>query len=162
MPKKPIQVTDPDGKVYKYSYAEYKKFYQERRDKELKEEIIKALKKNFDKLEGDGHGVFKVYEYIVDIGLPEEFVVPFARKHYSDFSDYKNTLTDSNGSIMDYCWGINNLDILYALCDIVGWDKQQKDLDARLYGRGGRARVCKANLALKLNILSKKEALKII
>ena len=64
------------------------------------------------------------------------------------YESYKETLFDNDGSIVDYIFGVNNLDILDDLCRVIGWDNGKKSLYYSLYGRGSQAEVCIENINL--------------
>ena len=145
-----ITITDPKtGKETKYSYKDFKSKFQEDRNKKIKEEIVKALKTNYKKLDDTGHGIIAPCFYIREIGLPDEYVFKFAEKHYSNYESYKETLFDNDGNIADYIFGVNNLDILDDLCRVIGWDDGKKSLCYSLYGRGSQAEVCLENIKLQ-------------
>tara|TARA_A100001515_G_C4507709_1_gene188949 strand:+ start:144 stop:602 length:459 start_codon:yes stop_codon:yes gene_type:complete len=144
-----ITITDTKtGKKNKYSYEDFKSKFQEDRNKQIKDEILKALETNYKKLDDTGHGIIAPCFFIKKIGLPDEYVFKFAKKHYSNYDSYKETLFDNDGNIVDYIFGVNNLDILDNLCRVIGWDKDKKSLYYSLYGRGSQAEVCIENINL--------------
>mgnify|MGYP003139989192 CR=1 FL=1 len=152
-----ITHTAKDGTETKYTVRQYRKFFAETKGKELQEEIIKALKDNLDKLDSSGHNINDPTHYINDVKLPAEFICNFARKHYSNYSDYKSTLYDRSGSMVDYIFGCNNLSVLSSLCNIVGWDKAIYEHYCHVSGRGFSASLCYQNLVKQLNYQSKKD-----
>lgn len=84
------------------------------KQKEIKKQIEKALKENFQ-LEKDGHGIY-LPEYYYQIGFPPEFVDKFVKEHYSD-GTIKGTI-HSDGKTKQVAIGVYNLDILQALAEL--------------------------------------------
>ena len=145
-----ITHTAKDGTITKYTNRQYRKFFAAKKGKELQEEIIKALRENLDKIDNSVHNINDPTHYINDVKLPAEYVFRFAYKHYSNYSDYKSTLYDRRGNMVDYIFGCNNLSVLESLCGIVGWDKDIYEKYACVSGRGFSAGLCYQNLVLKL------------
>jgi len=130
--------------------TEYRKYFEEERHEELKKEIFKSLKKNFSKLECDGHGIYFAKHYLVDLELPEDIVLPLITKHKSRYSEgHKGIIYDDRGNILDYMYGINNLSMLHHLCSLLG----ANDYDTK-HGRGSQAAQYVGALKRKLNIKS--------
>ena len=67
----------------KMSIKEFREYFEEERNSELKELVFKSLKKNFSKIEPDGHGIYYAKYYLVDLELPEDVVLPLVQKHLS-------------------------------------------------------------------------------
>ena len=128
------------------SFEDFRKNFQKERDEQIKKDIIKALQKNYKKLSDSGHSVMAPSFYIDKIGLPDEYVFQFTRKHYSKYHDYKQTMFDQNNNILDYVFGVYNLEILKSLCEIVGWKEDKPELFFSLWGRGSQAEVCIENI----------------
>jgi hypothetical protein len=129
---------------------EYRKYFEEERNKEIKEKVFKSLKKNFSKLECDGHGIYFAKHYLVDLELPEDIVLPMITKHKSIYSEgHTGIIYGDNGHIIDYMYGINNLSMLYCLCDLL----EANDYDSK-HGRGSQAAQLYSALKRKLNIKS--------
>ena len=97
------------------SFEDFRKNFQKERDEQIKKDIIKALQKNYKKLSDSGHSVMAPSFYIDKIGLPDEYVFQFTRKHYSKYHDYKQTMFDQNNNILDYVFGVYNLEILIII-----------------------------------------------
>ena len=130
--------------------TEYRKYFEEEKLKEIKEKVFESLKKNFSKLECDGHGIYFAKHYLVDLELPEDIVLPLITKHKSKYSEgHTGIIYGDNGSIIDYMYGINNLSMLYKLCSLLG----ANDYDSK-HGRGSQAAQCYGALRRKLNIKS--------
>jgi hypothetical protein len=143
-----IRVNKKTGKKEEVSYEVFKKEYAEQRNNQIKKDVVKALQKNYKKLDDSGHAIIPPSFYVNKIGLPEEYVYQFSCKHYSKYNDYKTTLYDQNNNVIDYIFGVYNLDILKSLCFLIGWNKDKKDLFFSLWGRGSQAEVCIENINL--------------
>ena len=129
---------------------EYRKYFEEERNKVIKENVFKSLKKNFSKLECDGHGIYYAKHYLVDLELPEDIVIPMITKHKSRYSEgHTGIIYADNGHILDYMYGINNLSMLHYLCSLLG----ANDYDTK-HGRGSQAAQYVGALKRKLNIKS--------
>ena len=127
--------------------TEYRKYFEEEKLKEIKEKVFESLKKNFSKLECDGHGIYFAKHYLVDLELPEDLVVPMINKHKSRYSQgHKGIIYGDNNNILDYMYGINNLSMLYRLCDLLG----VTDYDSK-HGRGSQAQVIYSALKRKIS-----------
>ena len=141
----------PDGKVKKWKIKDFRKYYAEKHNEYLSTLIIEALKKNLHELSSSGHDIMMPSYYVSKVGLPDEYVYKFAHKHLSDYRYHTSTLYNSDGSLADYIFGVNNLSILESLCNIVGWDKSLHEDYVRFNGRGRIAGVCYQNLVKKLD-----------
>ena len=148
-----INVYNPErfGETKKtMNITEYRKYFEEEKLKEIKEKVFESLKKNFSKLECDGHGIYFAKHYLVDLELPEDLVVPMIHKHKSRYSQgHKGIIYGDNNNILDYMYGINNLSMLYRLCSLLG----ANDYDSK-HGRGSQAAQYYGALQRKLNIKS--------
>jgi hypothetical protein len=142
-------ITKKDGTKLRLLKKEFKKYFADLMAAELKVEILKAVKENVKELDADGHSVYPPEIYIRDVKLPAEFVFELTQKHYSDYSDFKGTLTNSKFGLMDYVFGVNNLSMLHRLCNIVGWKKENREAASHMLGRGSEARVLHKNLVEK-------------
>ena len=134
------------GKKEKISYEDFRKNFQKERDEQIKKDILKALQKNYKKLSDNGHEIIAPSFFIDKIELPDEYVFQFTRKHYSKYGDYKKTMFDQNDNVLDYVFGVYNLEILKSLCEIVGWKEDKHELFFSLWGRGSQAEVCIENI----------------
>ena len=106
--------------------------------------------KNFSKIETDGHGIYYAKYYLVDLELPEDVVLPLVQKHKSRYSEgHTGIIYGDNGHILDYMYGVNNLSMLYKLCDLL----DATDYDSK-HGRGAQAAQLVSALHKKLNIKS--------
>ena len=102
----------------------------------------------YKKLEDTGHNILSASFYINTIELPEEYVLGHVHKHYSNYSDPKEILYDKDGNVVDFLYGIYNLDILKSICEMIGWHKDKQNLFYSLWGRGAKAEVCIENINL--------------
>ena len=143
-----IRVNEKTGKKEKISYDVFKNQYKKERYNRIKKDVIKVLQKNYKKLEDTGHGILSASFYINTVGLPEEYVLGHAHKHYSNYNNPKEILYDNNGNVVDYLYGIYNLDILQSICKMIGWHKDKLNLFYSLWGRGSKAEVCIENINL--------------
>jgi len=141
-----LTCTTKDGKEIKLKNKEFKKYFAAAQAERVLAEVMKALKENAKELEADGHSVIPPEHYILDVKLPSEFVFSMTRKHYSDYSDFKGTLTNSKYGVMDYVFGVNNLEMLEKLAYFVGWTKGHKETYSNMFGRGSAARVAHKNI----------------
>ena len=134
----------------KMSIKEFREYFEEERNSELKELVSKSLKKNFSKIEPDGHGIYYAKYYLVDLELPEDVVLPLVQKHKSRYSEgHTGIIYGDNGHILDYMYGVNNLSMLFKLCDLL----DATDYDSK-HGRGAQAAQLVSALHKKLNIKS--------
>ena len=143
-----VKVNEKTGKKEKISYDVFKNQYKKERYNRLKKDVIKVLQKNYKKLEDTGHNILSASFYINTIELPEEYVLGHVHKHYSNYSDPKEILYDKDGNVVDFLYGIYNLDILKSICEMIGWHKDKQNLFYSLWGRGAKAEVCIENINL--------------
>ena len=134
------------GKKTKISYENFREHFQKEKDEQIKKNILKALQKNYKKLSDNGHEIIAPSFFIDKIELPDEYVFQFTRKHYSNYDDYKKTMFDQNNNVIDYVFGVYNLEILKSLCEVIGWSKDKHELYHSLWGRGSQAEVCIENI----------------
>ena len=120
------------GKKEKISYEDFRKNFQKERDEQIKKDILKALQKNYKKLSDSGHDIIAPSFYIDKIGLPDEYVF--------------QTMFDQNDNVLDYVFGVYNLEILNSLCDVIGWSEDKREMYLSLWGRGSQAEVCIENI----------------
>jgi len=107
-----------------------------------KEKVIEFL----NECGGDGWTIFAPSAY-TDLGFSLDELKPIIKEHESNRADYKETIFDSKGGVMDKCEGIYNLDFLY-------WFARKLDIDtavASFFGRGSNARALSAAILNKLN-----------
>ena len=142
-----------DGKKVKIKNKDFKKYFADLMAEHSRVEILKALKENINELDGDGHSILDPEFYITKVKLPSEFVFRYSDKHYSDFRDYKSTITNTKFGVCDYIFGVYNLSMLEALCRVVGWDKELRETYSNMSGRGFMARVCLDNLKKQIELL---------
>ena len=98
--------------------------------------LVVGLIKNFDKIRelADGHSICSPSWYTEAFGIADEYFSDMIEKHYSDYSDHTTILWDSNGSPLDYVYGVSNARFLNRLAG-------RFDLDTGdFYGRGKTAR----------------------
>ena len=81
------------------SFEDFRKNFQKERDEQIKKDIIKALQKNYKKLSDSGHSVMAPSFYTDKIGLPDEYVFQFTRKHYSKYHDYQTNIRKSHQKV---------------------------------------------------------------
>lgn len=110
----------------------------------FEKELTKMLKESFEKsidndeqpcLDDSGHEIIDPTYYYQF--MPTEFVDQFSKEHYSDFSDYKETIS-KDGKTKQVVKGVFNLDILYGVCKELGINTKSADM---FFGRGRRARM---------------------
>ena len=140
-----IQRDPKTGKETKIKNKDFRKLFQQKMDEKLRADVLEALKKNHDKLEPCGHSIMSPMFFINEIGMPDEFVFKYTRKHYSNYRCHKETLY-VNGSIVDYIFGVNNLWMLEILSGMVGWDKDLYQEYIHKNGRGRLAGICVENI----------------
>lgn len=148
-----LTFTNKEGKEFKIKNKDFKKYFADLMAEHSRVAILKALKENVNELEGDGHSINDPEFYITKVKLPSEFVFENTSKHYSDFSDYKSTISNSKFGVCDYVFGVNNLYILEDLCRVVGWDKDLRESYVNKTGRGFMARVCLDNIKKQIELL---------
>ena len=108
-----------------------------------KEILFEALKdvneKDYWEVMGDAHTIFKPSAFI-DLGLPEEFVMNYARTYKSDTSNPKYTIYDEEGQVIKDVQGVMSQSIADALVRVFGLHGAQQDA-ADKFGRGSALRV---------------------
>lgn len=96
-------------------------------DSTMKPQIEKLL----ETIGGDGHTIWKPS---ILKGFSEAIQERFIRKVKSNKKDYKSTIFDNNGNVLDECEGIYGLSLLGTICNDLGLDYDSK------IGRGFQAR----------------------
>ena len=108
--------------------------------KEILFEAIKDVnEKDYWEVMGDAHTIFKPQAFI-DLGLPEEFVMNYARTYKSDTSNPKYTIYDEEGEVIKDVQGVMSQSIAYALVRVFGLHGAQQDASDK-FGRGSALRV---------------------
>ena len=146
-----------NGETIKLKNKQFKKYFADLMDSQLRSEILKALKQNVKELDGDGHSIEDPKFYINNVGLPTEFVFGVAQKHYSDFRNPKSTITNNKFGVCDYVFGVSTLSMLERLANIVGWDSELRERYSNLSGRGFMARVCLDNIKKQIESINEKD-----
>lgn len=90
--------------------------------------LIKSLIK---KIGNDGHTIWKSS---ILKSFPEGLQERFVKTVKSNKKDYKSTIFDSNGKVLDECEGIYGLSLLGTICNDLGLEYEGK------IGRGFQAR----------------------
>ena len=108
-----------------------------------KEILFEALKdvneKDYWEVMGDAHTIFKPSAF-TDLGLPEEFVMNYARTYKSDTSHPKATIYHEDGSIIKDVHGVMSSSIADALVRVFGLHGAQQDASEK-FGRGSALRI---------------------
>ena len=108
-----------------------------------KEILFEALtdvnEKDYWEVMGDAHTVFKPSAF-TDLGLPEEFVMNYARTYKSDTSSPKSTIYGDNGEVIHSVQGVMSSSIADALVRAFGLHGAQQDASEK-FGRGSALRV---------------------
>jgi hypothetical protein len=115
-----------------------------------KEEMIKVLKNNFF-IDGDGHTIFSPDHFIKN-GFSPEFVDINTVVHTSGEEPKEKILV--NGEVVDVLEGIYNLDMLYAIAQLIEADRTIAFSKA---GRGYQARALVAAIEDVVQPLEKEE-----
>ena len=96
-------------------------------DNTMKPQIEKLL----ETIGNDGHTIWKPS---VLKNFSEDIQNRFIKVQKSNKKDYKSTIFDNNGKVMDECEGIYGLSLLGTICNDLGLDYESK------IGRGFQAR----------------------
>lgn len=108
-----------------------------------KEILFEAIKnsneKDYWEVMGDAHTIFKPSAF-TDLGLPEEFVMNYARTYKSDTSNPKYTIYDEEGQVIKDVQGVMSQSIADALVRVFGLHGAQQDASDK-FGRGSALRV---------------------
>jgi len=108
-----------------------------------KEILFEAIKnsneKDYWEVMGDAHTIFKPSAF-TDLGLPEEFVMNYARTYKSDTSNPKYTIYDEEGQVIKDVQGVMSSSIADALVRVFGLHGAQQDASDK-FGRGSALRV---------------------
>ena len=108
-----------------------------------KEILFEALtdvnEKDYWEVMGDAHTIFKPSAFI-DLGLPEEFVMNYARTYKSDTSNPKYTIYDEEGQVIKDVQGVMSQSIADALVRVFGLHGAQQDASEK-FGRGSALRI---------------------
>ena len=108
-----------------------------------KEILFEAIKnsneKDYWEVMGDAHTIFKPTAF-TDLGLPEEFVMNYARTYKSDTSNPKYTIYDEEGEVIKDVQGVMSSSIADALVRVFGLHGAQQDASEK-FGRGSALRV---------------------
>ena len=96
-------------------------------DNTMKPQIEKLL----ETIGNDGHTIWKSS---VLKNFSEDIQNRFIKVQKSNKKDYKSTIFDNNGKVMDECEGIYGLSLLGTICNDLGLDYESK------IGRGFQAR----------------------
>lgn len=100
------------------------------------------IKSLLETIGNDGHTIWKAR--ILD-GFSDGIKSRFIRKQTSNKKDYKSTIFDSNGSIVEECEGIYGLSLLGAICNDLNLEYDSK------IGRGFQARCYTESIEKWLN-----------
>lgn len=90
-----------------------------------------AIEKLLETIGNDGHTVWKPS---ILKGFSEGIQSRFIKTIKSNKKDYKSTIFDNNGQVVDECEGIYGLSLLGTICNDLGLDYDSK------IGRGFQAR----------------------
>jgi len=108
-----------------------------------KEILFEAIKnsneKDYWEVMGDAHTIFKPSAF-TDLGLPEEFVMNYARTYKSDTSNPKYTIYDEEGQVIKDVQGVMSSSIADALVRVFGLHGAQQDASDK-FGRGSALRI---------------------
>jgi len=108
-----------------------------------KEILFEAIKntneKDYWEVMGDAHTIFKPTAF-TGLGLPEEFVMNYARTYKSDTSNPKYTIYDEEGEVIKDVQGVMSQSIADALVRVFGLHGAQQDASEK-FGRGSALRV---------------------
>ena len=108
-----------------------------------KEILFEAIKntneKDYWEVMGDAHTIFKPTAF-TDLGLPEEFVMNYARTYKSDTSNPKYTIYDEEGEVIKDVQGVMSSSIADALVRVFGLHGAQQDASEK-FGRGSALRI---------------------
>ena len=108
-----------------------------------KEILFEAIKnsneKDYWEVMGDAHTIFKPSAF-TDLGLPEEFVMNYARTYKSDTSNPKYTIYDEEGQVIKDVQGVMSSSIADALVRVFGLHGAQQDASEK-FGRGSALRI---------------------
>ena len=108
-----------------------------------KEILFEAIKnsneKDYWEVMGDAHTIFKPSAF-TDLGLPEEFVMNYARTYKSDTSNPKYIIYDEEGQVIKDVQGVMSSSIADALVRVFGLHGAQQDASDK-FGRGSALRV---------------------
>ena len=80
----------------------------------LFEALTGVNEKDYWEVMGDAHTVFKPSAF-TDLGLPEEFVMNYARTYKSDTRSPKTTIYGDNGEVIKSVQGVTSQSIADAL-----------------------------------------------
>ena len=105
----------------------------------LFEPLTKVDEKAYWEVMGDAHTVFKPSAF-TDLGLPEDFVLKYARTYKSDTSSPKSTIYGDNGEVIHSVQGVMSSSIADALVRAFGLHGAQQDASEK-FGRGSALRV---------------------
>jgi len=101
-----------------------------------------AIKELLETIGNDGHTIWKTS--ILD-GFSDGIKSRFIRTVKSNKKDYKSTIFDNNGNVIDECEGIYGLSLLGTICNDLGLDYDSK------IGRGFQARCYTESIEKWLN-----------
>ena len=105
----------------------------------LFEPLTKVDEKAYWEVMGDAHTVFKPSAF-TDLGLPEDFVLKYARTYKSDTRSPKTTIYGDNGEVIHSVQGVMSSSIADALIRAFGLHGAQQDASEK-FGRGSALRV---------------------
>ena len=105
----------------------------------LFEPLTKVDEKAYWEVMGDAHTVFKPSAF-TDLGLPEEFVLKYAREYKSDTRSPKSTIYGDNGEVIHSVQGVMSSSVADALVRAFGLHGAQQDASEK-FGRGSSLRV---------------------
>ena len=105
----------------------------------LFEPLTKVDEKAYWEVMGDAHTVFKPSAF-TDLGLPEDFVLKYARTYKSDTRSPKTTIYGDNGEVIHSVQGVMSSSIADALVRAFGLHGAQQDASEK-FGRGSALRV---------------------
>jgi len=90
-----------------------------------------AIASLLETIGNDGHTIWKPS---ILKGFSEGIQSRFIKKQVSNKKDYKSTIIDKNGKVIEECEGIYGLSLLGTICNDLGLDYESK------IGRGFQAR----------------------
>ena len=105
----------------------------------LFEALTSVNEKDYWEVMGDAHTIWKPKAF-TDLGLPEEFVMNYARTYTSDTRSPKSTIYGENGEVIKSVQGVTSQSIADALVRVFGLHGAQQDASEK-FGRGSALRI---------------------